>query len=261
MPTDVEDFTVETIRLPLSDGCELFGRLWLATASEGVPVPAILNAHPYGIWASSDDRFNASRARHGYAAVRIDLRGTGNSDGIPEDEYSEREHADLLEVIAWIADQPWCVGSVGMVGISWSGFNSLQLTALRPPALKAVVSVCSTDDRYADDLHYLGGAVLGEAGLTWATPLLATHARPPDPRFVGGSMGPTLEGTYRKCRVPAGSVARPSTTRCVLEAGIGVPRLLGECPVLMVGGWADTYARGVLRTLAGTDRAWGIVGP
>ena len=86
-------------------------------------------------------------AGHGYAGVRVDLRGHGDSDGLPEDEYTPQEQADGAEVIAWIAEQPWCTGAVGMHGISWGGFNSLQIAALRPPELRAIITLCSTDDR------------------------------------------------------------------------------------------------------------------
>ena len=72
------------------------------------------------------------------------------SEGLIEDEYALQEQDDAVEAIAWIAAQPWCSGAVGMTGISWGGFNSLQVAARRPPALKAIITHCSTDDRYAD---------------------------------------------------------------------------------------------------------------
>ena len=87
----------------------------------------------------------------------MDLRGSGDSDGVMVDEYREQEHEDAEDVIAWLAEQPWCDGSVGMMGISWGGFNSLQLAARRPPALKAVISASATDDLYVDNMHYMGG--------------------------------------------------------------------------------------------------------
>jgi putative CocE/NonD family hydrolase len=116
--------------------------------------------------------------------VRVDIRGTGESDGVIDDEYSPRELADALEVIAWIAGQPWCSGAVGMMGISWGGFNSLQVAAMRPPALKAVISIASTVDRYNDDIHYKDGCHLS-ANLGWAATMLAYSSRPPDPAIVG----------------------------------------------------------------------------
>ena len=100
-----------------------------------------------------------------------------------EDEYLQRELDDACEVIAWLSRQPWCDGSVGMMGKSWGGFNALQMAALRPPALKAIITVCSTDDRYADDIHYMGGALLND-NLWWGAIMLAYQARPPDPALA-----------------------------------------------------------------------------
>jgi putative CocE/NonD family hydrolase len=97
--------------------------------------------------------------------VRVDIRGTGESGGLIFDEYTRQKHDDTLEVIAWLARQPWCSGAVGMMGISWGGFNALQMAALRPPALRAI---CSPDDRYRDDAYRMGGALLAN-GLGRAT--------------------------------------------------------------------------------------------
>ena len=72
-------------------------------------------------------------AGHGYAAVRVDIRGSGDSDGLLADEYLPQEQADAVEVIAWLAAQPWCSGAVGMKGISWGGFNALQVAASGRP--------------------------------------------------------------------------------------------------------------------------------
>ena len=120
-------------------------------------------------------------AGHGYAYVRLDLRGAGDSEGLMTDEYLPRELEDGCEAIAWLADQPWCDGQVGMVGISWGGFNGLQIAAMQPPALKAVITVCSSDDRYADDIHYMGGCLLLDH-LSWASQMFARNTLPPDPR-------------------------------------------------------------------------------
>ena len=117
--------------------------------------------------------------------MRVDLRGSGDSDGILVDEYLTQEQDDALEVIAWLAEQPWCSGTVGMFGISWGGFDGLQVAARRPPALKAVISMCATDDRYSDDVHYVGGCVLAVDMLPWAATMLTLSAQPPDPAAVG----------------------------------------------------------------------------
>ena len=179
---------LKDVWIPLSDGIRVSATIWLPTSAATVPVPAILEYLPYrkDDWTIEMDSIrHPYLAGHGYAAVRVDMRGSGNSDGILEDEYLPQEQADATEVIDWLAKQPWCSGSVGMFGISWGGFNSLQVAALRPPALKAIISVCSTDDRYADDVHYMGGCVLASDMLWWSTSMLAFNARPPDPRVVG----------------------------------------------------------------------------
>ena len=114
-------------------------------------MPAILEYIPYrkrDFTRARDEPMHHYFAGHGYAAVRVDLRGSGDSDGFLLDEYLQQEHDDALEVIRWIAQQSWCSGAVGMMGKSWGGFNSLQVAALRPPELKAIITVCSTDDRY-----------------------------------------------------------------------------------------------------------------
>ena len=152
--------------------------------------PAIFEYIPYrknDYYAVHDQTMHAYFAGHGYAAVRVDLRGSGDSDGILEDEYLPLEQSDGIEVIKWLAAQPWCSGTVGMIGISWGGFNGLQIAAHSPKELGAVVSICSTDDRYADDVHYQGGCLNSMTMLSWASVMLAYNARPPDPSVVGDS--------------------------------------------------------------------------
>lgn len=133
--------THEDLRVPLSDGTLLYARVWRPLTNE--PVPAILEYLPYRLtdWTAPRDRQRHPwYAGHGYASVRVDVRGHGNSEGMPGDEYSATELADGAEVVNWLAQQPWCDGKVGMFGISWGGFNSLQIAALAPEPLKAVVT-------------------------------------------------------------------------------------------------------------------------
>ena len=179
---------VRHVWIPMSDGVRLHARIWLPAGAGDAPVPALLEYVPYrkSDWTlGRDNERHPWYAGHGYASVRVDVRGSGDSEGVFTDEYSEQELTDGEEVIAWLADQPWCSGSVGMFGISWGGFNSLQIAARRPPALRAVVTVCSTDDRYDNDVHYVGGAVLGIDMTAWAGTMLAFMSRPPEPQHVG----------------------------------------------------------------------------
>ena len=159
---------IPNLFIPLSDGTRLAARIWLPVDAERKPVPAILEYLPYRKRDGTvvrDALTHPYLAGHGYACVRVDIRGNGDSDGVMLDEYAEQELADGVEVIAWLVAQSWCTGKVGMMGISWGGFNCLQVAARQPPGLEAVITLCSTDDRYSDDIHYKGGCLLGE---TWA---------------------------------------------------------------------------------------------
>ena len=140
----IKDFPHEVmeeanVAIPLPDGVQLAARIWRPKESEGTPVPAILEYIPYRKrfgTVARDEITHPYLAGHGYACVRVDLRGSGKSGGVLEDEYLQQELDDGVEIIRWIAEQPWCDGNVGMMGISWGGFNGLQIAALRPPALE-----------------------------------------------------------------------------------------------------------------------------
>jgi putative CocE/NonD family hydrolase len=243
---------IENIFIPLKDGTQLAARLWLPADAEQDPVPALLEYLPYRKRDGTVERDSQTHpylAGHGYACVRVDIRGSGESDGLLTDEYTAQEQDDAVEVIAWLAAQPWCSGAVGMFGISWGGFNALQVAARRPPALKAIVTICSTDDRYRDDVHYMGGAKL-TSGFGWAGFLFGAMCRPPDPKLVGERwremwierlknvplfLERWLQHQRRDDYWRHGSV-------CEDYAAI-------ECPVYAVGGWTDGYTNAIPRLL------------
>ncbi|MFK7939600.1 MAG: CocE/NonD family hydrolase [Roseovarius sp.] len=171
--------------IPLPDGTRLSARIWMPDTAKTEPVPAILEYLPYRKSDGTIDRDETMHpwfAQQGYACLRVDRRGTGDSEGTYDDEYSEQELQDGEAVIAWIAQQSWCTGRVGMQGISWGGFNSLQLAARKPPALKAIVSIGTTVDRYMDDIHYKGGIQLGE-NIGWAATASSWFSAPPNPNL------------------------------------------------------------------------------
>src|SRR6476469_1566301 len=134
--------TIANTFIPLADGTRLAARLWLPENAEADPVPAILEYIPYrkhDATAPRDAELHPYLAARGFAGVRVDLRGSGDSEGILEGEYLQQELDDGVAVIAWLAARPWCSGRVGMIGKSWGGFNGLQIAAMRPPALGCVV--------------------------------------------------------------------------------------------------------------------------
>ncbi|MFO1056917.1 MAG: CocE/NonD family hydrolase [Dongiaceae bacterium] len=256
---------VDTAWIPLADGTRLAARLWLPADAEARPVPAILEYIPYRRrdgTAIGDRPTHLWFAGHGYAAVRVDMRGSGDSDGILLDEYLKQEQDDALEVIAWIAAQPWCSGAVGMMGISWGGFNSLQVAARRPPALKAILTVCSTDDRYADDCHYMGGCLLGDS-LAWGSTFFAYNSRPPDPQVVGARWRAMWLDRLEHATLFLERWVREQRRSAYWRHG-SVCEDYGAiaAAVYAVGGWADGYSNAVPRLLAHLDAPKkGLVGP
>ncbi|MEL7252671.1 MAG: CocE/NonD family hydrolase [Pseudomonadota bacterium] len=171
--------------IPLTDGTRLSAAVWMPDDAHDNPVPAILEYLPYRKTDGTLERDHGMHphfARHGYATIRVDRRGCGDSEGLFDDEYSEEELQDGEDIIAWIAAQPWCTGAVGMQGISWGGFNGMQIAARRPEALKAVISIGTTVDRFHDDIHYKGGIQLSE-NVGWAATVLSWFSVPPDPEL------------------------------------------------------------------------------
>lgn len=167
----------ENLFLTLPDGTRLAAKLWCPQGAG--PVPAILEYLPYRKHDGTRTRDNGLHeylAGHGYACIRVDIRGTGESDGLIDDEYTVQEQIDGCDAVAWIAAQEWCDGQVAMIGISWGGFNGLQIAARQPPALKTIITVGSTDDRYATDIHWVGGC-LSKDNFDWSSTMLA-HKRP-----------------------------------------------------------------------------------
>ena len=142
-----------------------------------------------------------------------------------------------------------------MIGISWGGFNGLQVAARRPPALKAVITLCSTDDRYADDIHYMGGCLLID-NLAWASTMFAFNARPPDPALVGERW---REMWLRAAGEQPRFWSRPGSRHQRRDAywkhgSVCEDYAAIECPVYAVGGWADGYSNAIPRLLAGCRR-------
>ncbi|HEX6263087.1 MAG TPA: CocE/NonD family hydrolase [Actinomycetota bacterium] len=245
--------------IPMPDGVRLSATLYLPD-DEGLH-PVLLEYLPYrkddGLLSRDHDLY-AYMTRAGYVGARVDIRGTGRSEGVvPPFEYSEQEQDDGEAVIEWLASQPWSTGAIGMWGISWGGFNAIQMGTRPPPALRAIVALHASDDLFHDDVHYVDGLMhLDEYELM----IDALNPLPPAPDF------PTDEETLaaRFDREPwilekmrhqrDGPFWRRGSLRPDYE------RL--EVPALLIGGWYDGYRDTVPRVLEGSrvpTRA--IVGP
>ncbi|MET8010045.1 CocE/NonD family hydrolase [Streptomyces sp. NPDC005271] len=255
----------EHVTIPMSDGIRLSARIWRPTSSDGEPVPAVLEYIPYrkrDLTSVRDSLHHPYIAGHGYACVRVDLRGTGDSEGVLRDEYLEQEQSDAEEILAWLAGQPWCDGTTGMMGISWGAFAALQVAARQPPSLRAIVIASFTDDRYADDMHYMGGALLSD-NLAEAGTMFAYATCPPDPAVVGERWREMwherLENTRPWVLEWLRHQRRDDYWR---HASVCEDYQAVRCPVLASSGWADGYSNAVTRLLSHLDvPRKGLIGP
>jgi hypothetical protein len=266
----ITEFPRQIIEFPdlgivMPDGCRLSARVWMPVDADQSPVPAILEHLPYRKrdgTVARDSLTHPYLAGHGYACIRVDMRGNGDSQGLMSDEYSEQELQDACDVIAWAAAQPWCNGKVGMMGISWGGFNSLQVAAKQPPALKAIITICSTDDRYADDIHYKGGLLLNE-NQGWGATMLSYSSRPPDPDLVGEAWRAMwLERLEHEPLLPALWLRHQARDGYWRRGSVCEDFSRIKAATLAVGGWGDGYKNAVSRLVKGISApAKGIVGP
>ncbi|PWG61902.1 CocE/NonD family hydrolase [Spiribacter halobius] len=257
--------TRETVWIPMRDGCRLAAKLWRPRNAHQSPVPAILEYIPYrrrDLRRQRDQANHGYFAAHGYACLSVDMRGSGDSEGVLEDEYLLQEQEDGEDILDWLEVQPWCTGKVGMIGISWGGFNALQIAARRPRQLKAVVAVAATDDRYNDDVHYMGGCLLND-NLSWAAVMFSLNALPPDPKVVGQRWRrmwhERLDGSGLWLRQ---WMAHPVRDEYWRHASVCEDYAAIEAPVLIVSGWADGYTNPVFRLLEHLKSpVRGLVGP
>ena len=249
----------------MSDGTRLSARVWMPNDAANNPVPVILEHLPYRKRDGTIVRDQFSHpwmAGHGYCCIRTDMRGTGESEGLHDDEYSPQELQDACDVIAWATAQPWCNGNVGMQGISWGGFNSLQVAALCPPALKAIITICSTVDRYGDDIHYKGGCLLLE-NFGWSTNMLSYNSRPPDPALVGDDWEKIWLHRLESQNLPWNTWHRHQHRDAYWKHGSVCEDYSAiNAAILSVGGWHDGYRNTISHLVENVSApVKGIVGP
>jgi putative CocE/NonD family hydrolase len=246
--TTAPRMTVRDAWIPVRDGTGLAVTLYLPPQPAGA-VPALLEYLPYrkaDAMLARDYELYAYLAAHGYAGARVDIRGTGSSGGdLPEGEYTEQEQRDAEDVIAWLAAQPWCTGAVGMWGISWGGFNAIQMAMRRPPALKAIIAVDASDDLFHDDVHYIDGLLhLDE----YAVMIDQLNALPPAPDYPldEAALARRFDSEPWLMTWLARQQDGPYWRRASLRPDYG--RL--TVPAFLIGGWYDGYRDSVPRMLA-----------
>src|SRR5215208_1644141 len=241
--------------IPMEDGVRLAVSLFLPEgAEEGRAAPVVLEALPYrkdDASASYRPEYEQLCGEYGYAVARVDLRGTGSSEGVATDEYPASEQADLCRVIGWLAEQPWSTGAVGMFGSSYGGFNSLQVAMHRPPALKAICPMYFTDNRYTDDCHYKGGTLqmLYDVG-TYGLSMVGRNMLPPRPDLVGERWGEIWEEHLRNEPWLLRWLTHPTLDEQWRQGSLCENYGAIECATYLIGGWRDGYTNCNLRTYA-----------
>jgi putative CocE/NonD family hydrolase len=183
-PIIKDGIEIRQVWIPMPDGVRLAADLYLPEGMDDEALPVLLEYLPYRKDESRQRNFELYSyfIRHGYVVARVDIRGTGNSEGrtIPY-EYSDIELNDGEQVIAWLAKQSWSSGQIGMFGISWGGFNSIQMAVRNPPALKAFIALMATEDLYQEDVHYIDGIMHTDS---WMMSNDLYNALPGAPDFV-----------------------------------------------------------------------------
>src|SRR5258707_4576202 len=242
---------LENIWIPLRDGIRLAARAWLPETAERNPVPAVLEYIPYrkrDMTALRDTATHGYIAGHGYACIRLDARGVGDSDGIYGDQFAEQYVDDALDAIAWLARQSWCTGEVAMFGLSWGGAIALQIAARRPAALKTIVCAAAIDDSCA--LRYPGGC-LATAAISGIVAQMSYATRPPDPEIVGARWREMWMARLDAATPKAEAwLAHPMRSDEWRSASIADDYARIACPTLLSAGWADpAFATSMLRTL------------
>ena len=211
--------------VPASDGTRLACTLYLPEGDG--PFATLLEALPYrkdDITSSYADSYVRFVREGGFAVLRVDLRGTGNSGGVAEDEYPDIERADLRTVIEWAAAQHWSNGKVGMFGTSYSGFNSLHMAMEGVPELGAVCATYATDDRYTDDVHYMGGTLRALDLIDYPLYMVAMNASPPTPAVWGDDWVDEWRRRIDQQRAVVARMVAPPAARRDVAPGVGAPR-------------------------------------
>jgi uncharacterized protein len=261
------------LQIPMRDGVLLAADLYLPdphgtrdASFPEIPMPVVMDYIPY----RKDEVDPAAMPhylelpRHGYAVVRVDIRGTGGSEGRAIDEYVEQEQLDGYDAIEWLAAQPWCDGHVNIMGISYGGFTALQVATLQPPHLTSIIPVDFTDDRYTDDCHYRGGLLRMYYDLAWyGSRMIAWNAMPPDPAVGGADADRVWQQHIQENEPYYLAWLRHQVDGPYWRQG-SVAEIADRirCPAFLIGGWRDGYPNPPIRMyerLAGPKKL--LIGP
>ena len=243
---------VKNVLIPMRDGAHLAADVYMPAGQEDVDRwPVVMEYTPY----RKDDvnlshrTFYTDLPRLGYVVARVDIRGTGASEGASTDEYTLQEQQDGYDAVEWLGQQPWCDGHVNMMGISYGGFTALQVAAHAPPHLTSIIPVDFTDDRYTDDCHYRGGLLRMYYDIAhYGGQMVARNALPPYPEWSGDAWAEVWEHHLAHDEPYLLKWYRHQTDGAYWRNGSvrDAPERI-QCPTFLIGGWRDGYPNPPLR--------------
>ncbi len=240
----------------MKDGIELSSKVWMPKITNKKRLPAIIEYIPYRKRDGTifrDELIHPYFANNGYIAIRIDMRGSGDSDGVMHDEYTFQEQDDAITAIKWIANQDWCNGNIGMIGKSWGGFNSLQIASLAPKNLKTIVTAYTSVNRFTDDIHFKGGCLLGD-NFRWGAVMLAYSSRPPDPMIVGKNWKKMwLERLKVNTLLSIKWIGHQKYNNYWKHGSVSEDYSSLKIPILAIAGWADNYMNAPMQLLKNVE--------
>ena len=257
MPDKTPATISEYVFVDMRDGVRISAHIHRPDTKDRVPAIAGYTPYRKGPLAGPP-----AVVAHGYASVTWDIRGTGDSSGFNDSIYSDAERQDGYDMIQWIADQPWCTGSVGLWGISFGAVVALQMAKAAPPALKAIIARSGTDDPYREWTNP-GGSMRPYMPMVYAAIMAASNFGPPDPAAVGDQWA----DMWRDRLDHNTSWGLPFLEHLVDSPFWRDRSLYGQydrvqCAAFLVGGWADWYPTPLLRTFANlSSPKRALVGP
>lgn len=252
LPANRVPMILENEWIPVADGTRLAVRVFLPEDAVRHPVGAILDYHAYRRRTSpmrqQDEAVGAWLVPRGFALVRVDVRGSGESDGVVTNEYDRAEQADVPAILDWIGSQPWCTGRVGMRGLSYGAITALQAAARGLRRLTAILTAAGTENGYLDDVHMLGGCVLLDK-LSWGTIWRGIMAQPPDPQVVGERWRDMWQQRLEAQRPLVAEWHRHLLLDDYWRERVLLDYRRIRCPVYVTAGVTDAYTSSVPRLL------------
>lgn len=247
---------LRNLRIPMRDGITLAADVCrpdstlMTEKGWAEKLPAVLEYMPYRKnEAVPGARFTEELVREGYIVVRVDLRGTGDSEGITTDEYLPEEQQDGYDTVEWIARQPWCDGQVNIIGLSYGGFTALQIASLQPPHLRTIIPIDFTDNRYTDDCHYQGGLLRMYYDVAfYGNMMVVYNAMPPSSKWLDAEWEKIWDEHLEKNEPYIIEWLTHQTDGSYWQNGSVAYRLdQVTVPAFMFGGWRDGYPNPPLR--------------